>query len=806
MTRDNNMSYRPELYMHELDQKAFAALKAFPLFIKLWEVYNANFNEKAAKIELMSTGIRLSKSQMPEVYNLLNPISEKLGIEVPELYYVDSEEVNAMSGGSVDPHIVITSGLIKEMPLETVSSVLAHECGHIACKHSLYHSLAAQLIDGTDELIQLIPALGRYLTPTMVRALLFWDRCSELSADRAAILCDGNVDRTVDTLLKVHGYDEHINLDEFINQALDLRDFVNDSKDNKVIEEMLVQDESHPRMATRIYECYEWAESDQYRGILDGTYSVNHRKQKDERVETLEIISADVSITTNDSKTNVLIDSNPPMNVDMELERVNKELDRYTSHADKADYALAVASGIMAGILDAVYVGDASLSSNSIGLSHKQVNQFIQNFADKKGLRSDRLKNSIIDLEDKYKVAQDNVWKGADIGVSAKNHHLADLSHHPTPLGLVSAIVVQFLRVGTFVNKEGEWHFVLVKTTGKDLLEILAPAALTGILNWLVSVSQEKIEDEGYKIPEAIKKLTRVMASYPMIIEIAKCADNWFGHLVSDMGGSKSTPGGGMGIPGIFLSMLYEVAALPVLKDSGLLLVLDNLYEKQKLDLRHELGMYKSLGKQAIPVIFNELYVRVVYFITHLMLEIDANKGVKGIDWKNVVPFGNRTIDRMMTVASMTFTIADTADAAVHAAVESGGNWVLFSGRFITRFNYVGAGRAALAVVKEVSSERREAQLIHEKLLLTQAKTTAVLQRLREYEQQLEEKVSEYLAEDITAFLEGFDYISEGIETGDSNLVIHGNVVIQRVLGREPQFTNQEEFDKLMDSDIALKL
>ena len=42
--------------------------------------------------------------------------------------------------------------------------------------------------------------------------------------------------------------------------------------------------------------------------------------------------------------------------------------------------------------------------------------------------------------------------------------------------------------------------------------------------------------------------------------------------------------------------------------------------------------------------------------------------------------------------------------------------------------------------------------------------------------------------------------------TGDSDLVIKGNVVIQRVLGRKPQFTNQQEFDDLMDSDIALKL
>ncbi len=150
--------------------------------------------------------------------------------------------------------------------------------------------------------------------------------------------------------------------------------------------------------------------------------------------------------------------------------------------------------------------------------------------------------------------------------------------------------------------------------------------------------------------------------------------------------------------------------------------------------------------------------------------------------------------------------MADTADAAVHAAIESCGNWVLFSGVFVSRFNYVGAGRAAVAIVKEISNEQKEAQLLHEKLILTNAKTVGVIERFSAYRTALEERVSNYLAEDMEAFLTGFDYMKQGMESGDSDLVIKGNVVIQRVLGREPQFTNQKEFDDLMDSDEALIL
>ncbi len=130
----------------------------------------------------------------------------------------------------------------------------------------------------------------------------------------------------------------------------------------------------------------------------------------------------------------------------------------------------------------------------------------------------------------------------------------------------------------------------------------------------------------------------------------------------------------------------------------------------------------------------------------------------------------------------------------------------MFSGVFLSRFNYVGAGRATLAIVKEVSNEQKEAQLLQEKLILTNAKTIKVIEKFSAYREALEVRVSNYLAEDIEEFLNGFDYMKQGIECGDSNLVIKGNVIIQKVLGRKPQFTNQQEFDDLMESDEALIL
>ena len=53
------MLYSTELYVHDLDKQAADALNQFPKFVKLLESYSANYDEKAAKIDLLSTAIRL---------------------------------------------------------------------------------------------------------------------------------------------------------------------------------------------------------------------------------------------------------------------------------------------------------------------------------------------------------------------------------------------------------------------------------------------------------------------------------------------------------------------------------------------------------------------------------------------------------------------------------------------------------------------------------------------------------------------------------------------------------------------------
>lgn len=806
------MPYSPSLYMHELDRKATEALNCFPHFVKLQQAYLDNVDEKIAKIQLLSSAVRLSETQKSEIYALLPPICEKLGIQVPDFYMVQSRnkrDLNAFTGGINSPYLCVTSELLKQMSPEQIASVLAHECGHIACKHNLYHSMAKNLAQGINESpLATIPAIRRHLTEGLVKALLFWDRCSEFSADRAAVLCDGDSSRTVDVLLKVHGYDDSIDRAAFLKQALDLKSFVNESAANQLLEQMLVQWDSHPMLATRAYECCEWFRGEQCQGILSGTYTEETAKAEREKQNESEVLTTafNVSGEENGGTQNTLHPEILLSALDQRINELNADIERYTVHNDKVVYAYAVSCGIITGWVDSIFFSDTALYGTDLAFSHRQVENFIRGYAKYCGIEKDDIKATIRALEQEFPVLQDNIWNGNVAEVVAKNHHLADLAHHPTPVGLLCSLMVQFLRVGVFVNKKGEWHFQFVETCTRDIVTIAVPAVITGVLNWLVAIAEHRYEEEtGQELPKAIHRLAHIIASTPAIIEVAKCADNWFGHLVSDMGGSSSSKKEGMGIPGVFLSLLYEVAAIPLFKESGLTEVLNDLYQNQKIDLRHELAYGEQLKAQAIPVLFNEIVVRTGCMLLHLEKELLAHEGLKGINWRYVIPFANRTVDRMIAAASMTFNVVDTGDAALRAAIESGANWVIFAGRFVARYNYVGAGRAAVAIVREVSNEKREAQLIHERMILMDAKAELMFQQLQEFKGQLEKRVTAYLIEDLEAFLAGFEDIQAGLESNDSNLVIQGNVTIQRALGREAQFTTQDEFDDLMDSDEAFQ-
>lgn len=325
----------------------------------------------------------------------------------------------------------------------------------------------------------------------------------------------------------------------------------------------------------------------------------------------------------------------------------------------------------------------------------------------------DRLETAIDFLEFEFHLPGDGAYSSGKYGIDGYTHRLDDLCHHPTVVGLVCCIAVQFTGQTKYINKYGE--DIKIPITVNEYGDFVGknPAAklFAGVINW--------------------------------IITCAKTIANREGHLMSDIATSAS-------LPGSFLSLITELASIPCFRNEDFLMRLRDAFKygigtgkgqidiaafnilfegaQSKLDIVTEKAVGHELKRQAVPVVINEILVRAAYFIRRLISELKEKQDVRKIEWKNVIPFNNRTIVRMMTIATGTFTAIDMADAAVYAATKSIDISTFFS-NMLLRVNFVGVGRFAVAVVSDtgmgVSRSLKQNQRIKlqgEQLLLLDAK------------------------------------------------------------------------------------
>ncbi len=139
----------PSEFIHPEDAAALRQMENIPGFPALVKKILALGYEQLQYGMNMASNIRLSKSQLPDLYKHLPPICQKLGIEEPEFYLQMNPIPNAFTFGDSKIYITVTSGLVEMMDDEELDAVLAHECGHILCHHVLYNSVAKLLLSGS---------------------------------------------------------------------------------------------------------------------------------------------------------------------------------------------------------------------------------------------------------------------------------------------------------------------------------------------------------------------------------------------------------------------------------------------------------------------------------------------------------------------------------------------------------------------------------------------------------------------------------------------------------------------------------
>lgn len=363
-----------------------------------------------------------------------------------------------------------------------------------------------------------------------------------------------------------------------------------------------------------------------------------------------------------------------------EANSIQFEFENNIPKADRVDYMVAASIGALSSILNIFWQKDFDLEKARNWGSEK-INAFViemaksQGYKPKANTKDDILRAAIKYLEKEFEFATDKAT--AQLG-GGLQHHLRDFGHHPTPIGLLFSILTQFTGRAYGTNALG------------DFLIVMLPDDAAIGTNFYEKITFGTVR--------------------------------WFFHLVSDMAGSSNNPGAGTGIPGLLLSTLKELSALPFFKnfnidyknsDITLSKFVAKLFngtairgeggEPIRFDLKTEIGILDQALSQTRSVIANECIVRGYYFVSRLLTEIKLKEitsitDIYKINPERVLPRNNRALNRMLTISSSAFVAVNIGNAAIRAALKSGGSKSKFAKGVVVQLNYFGIARMAIAV------------------------------------------------------------------------------------------------------------
>jgi heat shock protein HtpX len=86
-----------------------------------------------------------TREQLPRVYQVVERLSQKIGIPMPKIYVIPTDSPNAFATGRNPQHasVAVTEGILRLLNDEELEGVLAHELGHVHNRDILISSIAA---------------------------------------------------------------------------------------------------------------------------------------------------------------------------------------------------------------------------------------------------------------------------------------------------------------------------------------------------------------------------------------------------------------------------------------------------------------------------------------------------------------------------------------------------------------------------------------------------------------------------------------------------------------------------------------
>jgi Zn-dependent protease with chaperone function len=89
----------------------------------------------------------VTREQLPRAYEIVERLTQKIGIPMPKMYVIPTDSPNAFATGRNPQHasVAMTEGILNLLTDDEMEGVLAHELGHVRNRDILISSVAATL-------------------------------------------------------------------------------------------------------------------------------------------------------------------------------------------------------------------------------------------------------------------------------------------------------------------------------------------------------------------------------------------------------------------------------------------------------------------------------------------------------------------------------------------------------------------------------------------------------------------------------------------------------------------------------------
>jgi Zn-dependent protease with chaperone function len=301
-------------YRHEQERAHTNSLSDYRDGVDLARRYYAEQVEPRLRTHLAGNTVRVSERQLPTIHKAGEQSAAALGMDAPDLYMHAEVEMQAVSYGMGPHYISLSSGAVDAMTTAEIRFVIGHELGHAASDHVLWGAVGRLLLHQVGEMAQQtrnerLAALQRYeqLRDIAARAyssgtyegmqlaqqalyeaqqignyhdslietdyqwqgtaenlaaqIAEWQPLSELSADRAGLLCAQKLDAAASCIVKLTSGSsrlaDQVDVGALLEQASELDP---DARGHNA---------THPLMVHRIAYLKTWHTEDRAQRLLE---------------------------------------------------------------------------------------------------------------------------------------------------------------------------------------------------------------------------------------------------------------------------------------------------------------------------------------------------------------------------------------------------------------------------------------------------------------------------------------------------------------------------------------------------------